>query len=227
MPKKAGDSLYNWGTKTLLRSFLFWFIAILLLIVGIYLSSSKSSLYKNIGYIVIVLPFIFYGVINKVLLPKYDRIDYGYKGEKEVGKILDSLPDNFKVIHDIFVDKWNIDHLVIGPTGIYTIETKNHRGVITIDGDTLNINGKLFEKNIINQALSEAFYIKEKIEKSLGIKMFIKPVIVFANPKTYVKANEVKGVKILSIRMLKDYLMKNKIVLNLNYIEKIYSIFKN
>ena len=227
MPKKAGDSLYNWGTKTLLKSFLFWFIAILLLIFGIYLSSSKSSLYKTIGYVVIVLPFIFYGVINKILLPKYDRIDYGYKGEKEVGKILDSLTDDFKIVHDIFVDKWNIDHLVIGPTGVYTIETKNHKGVITNDRDVLLINDKLFEKNIINQALSEAFYIKEKIEKSLGIKMFIKPVIVFANPKTYVKANEVKGVKVLSIRMLKDYLMKNRTVLNSNYIEKIYSIFKN
>jgi hypothetical protein len=132
------------------------------------------------------------------------------------------------VINDINVeDKFNIDHLVIGPTGVFVIETKNHKGVITNIGDTLLINNRLFEKDIIKQTLDESYYIKDKIKSSLNLNIFVKPVIVFANPKAYVKSYEVKGVKTISIRMLKSYLLNQKTKIDSDYIEKIYNLFKN
>lgn len=197
------------------------------LFIGIFLSAQKLPLYRYFGLGFFIITLLYFSLTN-ILIKKTDRIDYGYKGEIDVSKVLDNLPFEYKIIHDIVVDnKYNIDHLVIGPTGIYTIETKNHRGIVSNKGDILYINNKLFEKDIVKQAISEALYIKNKIENELKINIFVKPVIVFANRKTYIKSDEVNGVKTLSIRMLQNYLLKQPRKLSFENIERIYNLFKN
>ena len=54
----------------------------------------------------------------------------GALGEIEVGKILSRLPPEWRVFHALPIGKAgaDIDHLVIGPGGIFTINTKHHRG---------------------------------------------------------------------------------------------------
>lgn len=226
MGNRPGDSLKKMRTKSLKLSFKNWFISIIFLSLGIYLSFQKLPFLKFLGVISYIFTFSYFYITNSYI-KKVDRIDYGYKGEVSVAKVLEELPKDFKVIHDVNVDdKFNIDHLVIGPTGIFTIETKNHIGRVTNNGDTLLINNKLFEKDIIKQAINESYYIKEKIKNSLNLNVYVKPVIVFANPKTYVESDEVKGVKTISIRMLKNYLLKNKTNFPINYIEEIYNLFK-
>lgn len=89
------------------------------------------------------------------------------------------------------------------------------------------INNRLFEKDIIKQAIDESYYIKDKIKKSLNLNVFVKPVIVFANPKTFVKCIEVNGVRTISIKMFKSYLLNQKTKIDSNYIDKIYNLFKN
>lgn len=225
MGNRPGESLKKLRTKSLKLSFKNWFISIIFLSLGIYLSFQKLPFLKFLGIVSYIFTFSYFYITNSYI-KKVDRIDFGYKGEINVAKILDELPKDFKVIHDINVDdKFNIDHLVIGPTGIFTIETKNHIGRITNSGDTLLINNKLFEKDIIKQAISESYYIKEKIKNSLNLNVYVKPVIVFANPKTYVESDEVKGVKTISIRMLKKYLITQTIKFNILEIQKIYDLF--
>lgn len=55
----------------------------------------------------------------------------GAEGERAVGRRLDRLErDGWTVIHDLTVGSRgaNIDHLVIGPGGVFVINTKNHLG---------------------------------------------------------------------------------------------------
>lgn len=146
MGNRPGDSLKKMRTKSLKLSFKNWFISIIFLSLGIYLSFQKLPFLKFLGVISYIFTFSYFYITNSYI-KKVDRIDYGYKGEVSVAKVLEELPKDFKVIHDVNVDdKFNIDHLVIGPTGIFTIETKNHIGRVTNNGDTLLINNKLFEK---------------------------------------------------------------------------------
>ncbi|MDI6860458.1 MAG: nuclease-related domain-containing protein [Caldisericia bacterium] len=227
MTNEAGKSLKKMRKRVLKLSFKNFIIGSIIFIVGVILVTQKVSFLKSLGGFTMVLSLIYY-IFGNFQLNKVDRIDYGYKGEIDVAKVLNELPKDFKVINDINVeDKFNIDHLVIGPTGVFVIETKNHKGVITNIGDTLLINNRLFEKDIIKQTLDESYYIKDKIKSSLNLNIFVKPVIVFANPKAYVKSYEVKGVKTISIRMLKSYLLNQKTKIDSDYIEKIYNLFKN
>ena len=53
----------------------------------------------------------------------------GWFGEKRIGNILSKLPDMYHVFYDVKLHerKGNIDYVVIGPPGIFTIEVKYYR----------------------------------------------------------------------------------------------------
>ena len=69
----------------------------------------------------------------------------GAHGERETGRILDRLRAfGYHVIHDVRVpgSLANIDHVVIGSTGIFLIETKSYSGTVRLSGDSLRHNGR-------------------------------------------------------------------------------------
>ncbi|WP_321421749.1 nuclease-related domain-containing protein [uncultured Methanobacterium sp.] len=61
----------------------------------------------------------------------------GNEGEIIVADYLDTLPEDYFVFNDVKLPGkgGNIDHIVIGPTGIYVIETKNYSGKYRIKGN--------------------------------------------------------------------------------------------
>lgn len=84
------------------------------------------------------------------LLPRLTTIAWstGADGEAATAGYLDPLADlGFVVMHDVSIprSRANIDHLVIGPTGVFVIETKNIRGKVRIDGETVRIGGRRVE----------------------------------------------------------------------------------
>lgn len=68
----------------------------------------------------------------------------GAAGERATAEILASLPESWIVLHDL---RWpgrqraNIDHVAIGPTGVFVIDSKNWAGTVTVTGDVLRQNG--------------------------------------------------------------------------------------
>jgi hypothetical protein len=62
----------------------------------------------------------------------------GATGEELTASALATLPAGFVSLHDRRKprSKANIDHLVIGPTGVWVVETKNYKGSLSVrDGD--------------------------------------------------------------------------------------------
>jgi hypothetical protein len=55
----------------------------------------------------------------------------GRKGESKVTETLKSLPDDYVVLNNIVLpdSKGNVDHVLIGPNGVFVIETKNYSGL--------------------------------------------------------------------------------------------------
>jgi hypothetical protein len=66
-------------------------------------------------------------VIVKYGWSKRVRWSRGARGEKIVAKKLEKLPKKYTTISDVEIPNMggDIDHVVVGPTGIYVIETKN------------------------------------------------------------------------------------------------------
>lgn len=63
----------------------------------------------------------------------------GAEGERRTAEALNALPAAFVVLHDLHVpgSKANVDHLVIGPNGVFAVDSKAHTGVLTAGSDTL------------------------------------------------------------------------------------------
>ena len=69
----------------------------------------------------------------------------GAEGERRTAALLAGLPSPpFVVLHDRRKPRStaNIDHLVIGPTGVWVIETKSYAGELRVRGGELWIGGR-------------------------------------------------------------------------------------
>jgi hypothetical protein len=71
--------------------------------------------------------------IDRFGVPVVERWARGARGEEEIGRLLEALGDGWFSLHDINTGRGNIDHVVVGPAGLFTIETKSHRGRICVD----------------------------------------------------------------------------------------------
>ncbi|MGB8652276.1 MAG: nuclease-related domain-containing protein [Mycobacteriales bacterium] len=70
-------------------------------------------------------------------LPSYiEKWRIGAEGEKATGKVLARLGAEWTVRHDLQGRYGNVDHLVIGPPGVFLIDSKAwHQGITTITSD--------------------------------------------------------------------------------------------
>lgn len=93
------------------------------------------------------------------------RVDMrrGVTGEAIVAATLEDLPDEFCVINDPTTDSGNLDHVMVGPTGVFIIDAKNWRGIVTPDGQgDLLLNGRRPD-DIIKPFLGRLMKIREKV----------------------------------------------------------------
>ena len=59
----------------------------------------------------------------------------GALGERWTGRELRRLPVGWVVLHDRWLGWGNLDHLVIGPGGVFALDTKNWPGQVTVTDD--------------------------------------------------------------------------------------------
>ncbi|HSM83824.1 MAG TPA: nuclease-related domain-containing protein [Nodosilinea sp.] len=126
------------------------------------------------------------------------RLRMARDGEKAVGQYLSDLREKgYRVFHDVVGKGFNVDHVLICDRGIYTIETKTYsksssgKSIIHFDGETIQVNGQLMERNAVEQAKAQASWVAEVLKESTGRSFAVKPVVVF--PGWFVESSKPKG----------------------------------
>ena len=118
-------------------------------------------------------------------------------------QFLESLREQgYKVFHDIPGEGFNIDHVLIGPAGIFTVETKtrsksNGNARIFFDGETVRVDDQAPDPAPVIQAKAQAKWLRDLLAKSTGRNFAVKPVIVY--PGWFI---EDKGPKDKAVRVL-------------------------
>ena len=81
----------------------------------------------------------------------------GARGEEATATRLTQLPESFRVLHDLPMpgSRANIDHVVVGPTGVFTVETKNYQSGVEIKRGTVWASGR-DRSEIVDQADRQA-----------------------------------------------------------------------
>jgi hypothetical protein len=112
----------------------------------------------------------------------------GAIGEALVAATLTELPDDFVVVNDVSKRFGNIDHVVIGPTGVYVVDAKNWKGTVKAGGDgELLLNGQPPGKPPIKWMLGAVMDFQSKLKALTETDHFVRGLMVF--PNAYVDAN--------------------------------------
>ncbi len=118
--------------------------------------------------------------------PRLRQLRQGIEGERAVGQYLERLRENgYVVFHDLVGSGFNIDHLIIGPGGVFTVETKtwskpgSSDARIVFDGESIRIGSSLPDRDLLVQARAQAGWVRSLLAESTGQRIDVKGVIVF------------------------------------------------
>ncbi len=134
----------------------------------------------------------------------------GWRGEQKIGRILDGLaPSGWLTLHDLAGRGGNIDHIAIGPSGVFAIETKSRRGRISAE----RISGRW---------LSRAYAERERLEALTGIR--IDPLLVLSDAAIVgPPVSRRRGVLVLPARMLASHLSTRQRILTGEQVRERYA----
>jgi nuclease-like protein len=117
------------------------------------------------------------------LIPRARRLNRGELGERVVADVLEELRiDGYKPVHDIVADRFNIDHVLVGPGGVFAIETKFRSGYGEItfrNGEGLFVGGFSEEKDCLKQARGNAKAVSQMIANNCRRHEWVTPLLVF------------------------------------------------
>jgi nuclease-like protein len=139
-----------------------------------------------------------------------DRWLRGAKGEQAVGAICAELEsDGWYALHGVSFGRGDIDHVLIGPGGVFTIETKSYGGRLAVD-------------RIYPDTLKQAYRHKKCLETVTGLE--VHPLLVYS--RAYLVGSvpaQRRGVTILPARVLRHYFSRRRPTLNAAEAIKLHS----
>lgn len=153
-------------------------------------------------------------VIRKMNELERQRMDLrrGAAGETSVAITLGDFPDDFKVVNDLTTPFGNLDHVVVGPTGVFVLDTKNWRGVVTADKNgELLCNGQRTDKQLVRQFVGRLMGIKEKVKTlAPGLDPYFQPIFVFTSARVDANWGTTGNVHCLRDDQLFGYIVESK-----------------
>ncbi|WP_156289505.1 nuclease-related domain-containing protein [Oceanobacillus salinisoli] len=113
-------------------------------------------------------------------------LNSGLLGEQETAYHLRFIRNEYKIFNGIYLrgggETQEFDHLVVGPTGVFHIETKNYYGRVEFsDQGMRRIGGKVHEDP--RSQMHRHDYVLKELLKGNGINTSVVGIICFTNPE--------------------------------------------
>jgi len=154
----------------------------------------------------------------------------GLLGEQAMAEQLQCLlPLGCQVFHDVPGDgKWNIDHVVVGPAGVFAIETKyrtkqpgkagerDHEAVF--DGNVIRFPFG-YDASAPEQANRNARWLANTLSKATGERVTVQPIV--ALPGWWVTLKTNSDLKVLSGKQVPTFIAKEPAQLSEKAIQQI------
>jgi len=152
----------------------------------------------------------------------------GGKGEEKVGRELARLPNAWRALHSVPVGTRgsDIDHVVIGPGGVFTVNAKNHPDArVWVKGDTVLVNGQ--RVHYVRNSRFEAKRASSKLTELCGLPISVVGIVslVGCNRGLEVKAQPSDGsVFVVARRNIVQWLTRHGEILDADQVERIFGI---
>lgn len=201
---------------------------------SIYISQLYFGLVREdylLSLLYVIVPLIFMGYYIKRFFEFYNKrkkLRLGYDGEVAVGQELNQLMrKGYHVYHDFSANGFNIDHIVIGPAGVFAVETKGRSKPLIgnakdearaiYDGKSLKFP-TWTETKPLEQAKNQAEWLARFLTKAVGGRVEVIPVLVL--PGWFVERISKNGIPVISNLKGFYFLLKNN-MLSENTIKRI------
>ena len=142
----------------------------------------------------------------------------GADGEEKVADQFDRVvkkDPRWQFIHSIPVGSRgsDIDHVVVGPGGVFTVNTKNHPNAkIWVGGDTVMVNGQ--RHPYVRNARHEAARASNLLTEACGWPVQVEGVVAVVNASEWTVKTPPKDVHVVARRQIARWLLKHGDVLD-------------
>ncbi len=117
------------------------------------------------------------------LFRKFRNLNRGERGEIKVAEVLEDLRClGYRPFHALSYAHYDIDHVVVGPAGVFVIETKFRSGHGEIEfrnREGLFVGGRKQENDPLKQARSNARGMNRLLKEYCGKNFWVTPIVVF------------------------------------------------
>lgn len=116
-------------------------------------------------------------VLKAVVEPDHVRAwGIGAEGERVTARELAKLPAEYRALHDLRIlgSRANVDHVVIGPTGVFVVESKRMRGKLRVPGDEVFIGGR--RRRMVEEVRTEVAAV-ENVLAVAGMTVEVRPIL--------------------------------------------------
>jgi hypothetical protein len=147
----------------------------------------------------------------------------GAEGEEIVARRLAKLDSHWCILHAVPVgDRGSdIDHVVIGPPGVFTLNTKNHVGKnVWVAERAFMVNGQ--KTDYLRNSRFEATRSSRMLSSACGFTVTVEPAIVVIAAQLTVK-HQPSGVQVLEHRQVVKWLRHRPAVLTSEGVEVLFS----
>lgn len=122
------------------------------------------------------------------LCPKrIDAFFKGARGEERTAFVLEGLPEGYNVFHGLSLSrgvasvfKSDLDHVVVGPAGVFLVETKCWDGEVTCEHGRIWIDGQLPQRDPLAQVMNGRMQLESALEAVPETTTRVRAVLCFA-----------------------------------------------
>lgn len=167
---------------------------------------------------VVALAYGAYKVTKQARLRR--QLMLGMDAEIAVGQELNRLMLlGYHVFHDVPAEKFNVDHVVVGPGGIFAVETKGRSKRLSKDARAearLIYDGKILrfpnhdESAPLKQAVAQARWLRDWLSSAVGECVSVRPVLAIPGWYIELKKKEAGSVYVFNGKLPDQLLPKNR-----------------
>jgi hypothetical protein len=174
-------------------------------LVGIFLTPYVKL--PLVGFVVTIVGVLAF----KEHLKGWSNWTVGKQGEIAIADALKSLPDDYALLNDLMLPDGigNIDHVVMGPNGLFVIETKNYSSYVKCFGDSWFVNGKRIHS--LSKAKRNALVLRQNLAgvfKDQRVRLpYIVAVLVFLGGRSRLSIKN-PTIPVLRAPELSDFIVR-------------------
>jgi hypothetical protein len=140
---------------------------------------------------------------------------WGQFGEQETEDALKALDDRWRVLHDLPRERGNWDHVVVGPGGVFMLETKDYRAPAIVKDDKLHLGRFVLNGGTLRFSAKS---LSEALQNSTS--PWVQPVVVIWGEFAQ-QLHEENGIVYLSGSRLAEWIDEQPAKLSVSRVEEL------